>query len=980
MDPDLYDEFGNYIGPDLESEEDSGSEDEARADRDQDDRMEDGDEDGDDGGIDDDDEAAAQSMAIVLHEDKKYYPTPAEVFGPDVETITHEEDTQPLTKPIIEPVKKNKFEHVEQELPATSYQIDFLADLMDNGNLIRNVALVGHLHHGKTSFVDCMMQQTHPDLRTKDDKAIRYTDTLFTEQERGVSIKAVPVTLVCQDIRDKSHLLNIFDTPGHVNFSDEVTAATRLADGVCVFIDAAEGVMLNTERVMKQAVQERLAVTICINKIDRLILELKLPPQDAYYKLRHIVEEVNGLMSLYSEDQSQNVLSPIQGNVCFASSQYGVCFTLKSFASLYNQTYGGINVKEFSRRLWGDMYFNSKTRKFTKKPSHGSAQRSFVEFILEPLYKLFSHVVGDVDTCLPALCTELGIRLSKEESRMNVRPLLRLICSRFLGNFTGFTDMCVEHIPSPVENSKNKVEQIYSGTNETERYDDMIACDQEGRLMVHTTKQYPTEDTTCFHVLGRVMSGTLYAGQEVRLLGENYTVFDEEDSRNLRVGRLWIYEARYKVEVNRVPAGNWVLIEGIDQPIVKTSTITDLQGNEELYIFRPLKFNTQSVIKIAVEPVNPSELPKMLDGLRKVNKSYPLLSTRVEESGEHVVLGTGELYLDCVMHDLRKLYSEIDIKVADPVVSFCETVVETSSLKCFAETPNKRNKMTMIAEPLEKGLSEDIENETVSITWNKKRLGEFFQTKYDWDLLAARSIWAFGPDATGPNILVDDTLPSEVDKGLLGSVKESIVQGFQWGTREGPLCEEPIRNVKFKILDAVIANEPIHRGGGQIIPTSRRVAYSAFLMATPRLMEPYLFVEVSAPADCVSAVYTVLARRRGHVTQDAPVPGSPLYTIKAFIPAIDSFGFETDLRTHTQGQAFCLSVFHHWQIVPGDPLDKSITIRPLEPQTGTALAREFMVKTRRRKGLSEDVSINKFFDDPMLLELARQDVMLNYPM
>ena len=227
---------------------------------------------------------------------------------------------------------------------------------------------------------------------------------------------------------------------------------------------------------------------------------------------------------------------------------------------------------------------------------------------------------------------------------------------------------------------------------------------------------------------------------------------------------------------------------------------------------------------------------------------------------------------------------------------------------------------------------------------------------------------------------MDDTLPSEVDKGLLSSVKESIVQGFQWGTREGPLCEEPIRNVKFKILDAVIANEPIHRGGGQIIPTARRVAYSAFLMATPRLMEPYLFVEVSAPADCVSAVYTVLARRRGHVTQDAPVPGSPLYTIKAFIPAIDSFGFETDLRTHTQGQAFCLSVFHHWQIVPGDPLDKSITIRPLEPQPATALAREFMIKTRRRKGLSEDVSINKFFDDPMLLELARQDVMLNYPM
>lgn len=78
-----------------------------------------------------------------------------------------------------------------------------------------------------------------------------------------------------------------------------------------------------------------------------------------------------------------------------------------------------------------------------------------------------------------------------------------------------------------------------------------------------------------------------------------------------------------------------------------------------MYIFRPLKFNTSSVIKIAVEPVNPSELPKMLDGLRKANKSYPLLATKVEESGEHVILGTGELYLDSVMHDLRKLYSDI---------------------------------------------------------------------------------------------------------------------------------------------------------------------------------------------------------------------------------------------------------------------------------------------------------------------------------
>lgn len=981
MDADLYDEFGNYIGPELDSD-----------DEDDDDKDLDDDDDEETERIDDmnvDDEGNDEALrtvevtddhAVVLHEDKKYYPTAEEVYGPDVETIVHEEDAQPLTEPIIKPVKPKKFLLTEQNLPSTVYEMEFLADLMDYPDLIRNVTLAGHLHHGKSSFVDCLMEQTHPDMEVKEEAPVRYTDTLFTEQERGVSFKAQPITVVLPDSKGKHYLVNVMDTPGHVNYSDEVTASFRLSDGVVIFIDAAEGLMLNSERLIKHAVQEGLAVTICINKVDRLILELKLPPVDAYYKLRHIVNEVNSLLSMFSEEAEPLIVSPLLGNVCFASAQYCFCFTLESFAKIYSDTYGGFDHKELAKRLWGDIYFSSKTRKFTKKAPSSKSLRSFIEFVLEPMYKLFSQVVGDVDSTLPGVLNELGISLTKEELKLNIRPLLRLVSQRFFGDFTGFVDMCVQHIPSPLKNARNKIETTYTGPADSDLGDSMTECDPEGPLMLHTTKMYCTEDGVNFHAFGRVMSGTIHANQEVRVLGENYTLEDEEDSRITYVGRLWIAEARYKVEVNRVPAGNWVLIEGVDEPIVKTATLTESRGLDEVYIFRPLKFNTASVIKIAVEPVNPSELPKMLDGLRKINKSYPLVTTKVEESGEHIVLGTGELYLDNVMHDLRKMFSEIDIKVADPVVSFCETVVETSALKCFAETPNKKNKLTMIAEPLEKGLAEDIENEVVQISWNRKRLGEFFQAKYDWDLLAARSIWAFGPDSTGPNILVDDTLPSEVDKGLLNSVKDSIVQGFQWGTREGPLCDEPIRNVKFKILDAVIANEPIHRGGGQVIPTARRVAYSAFLMATPRLMEPYLFVEVQAPADCVSAVYTVLARRRGHVTQDAPVPGSPLYTIKAFIPAIDSFGFETDLRTHTQGQAFCLSVFHHWQIVPGDPLDKSIVIRPLEPQPANHLAREFMIKTRRRKGLSEDVSINKFFDDPMLLELARQDVMLNYPM
>lgn len=133
-----------------------------------------------------------------------------------------------------------------------------------------------------------------------------------------------------------------------------------------------------------------------------------------------------------------------------------------------------------------------------------------------------------------------------------------------------------------------------------------------------------------------------------------------------------IHIFRYNVEVDSVSAGCWVLIEGIDEPVAKTCTIVEKDYDQDevretlflalnwlilfkIYIFRPLKFNTCSVVKLSIEPINPSELPKMLDSLRKVNKSYPLLTTRVEESGEHVMLGTGELYMDCVMHDMRKV-------------------------------------------------------------------------------------------------------------------------------------------------------------------------------------------------------------------------------------------------------------------------------------------------------------------------------------
>ena len=924
------------------------------------------------------------SNAVILHEDRRYYPTAEQVYGADVETMVQEEDAQPLTQPIIAPVQQKKFVVQEADLPNVNFSWDFLSDLMNFPEQIRNIALAGHLHHGKTALMDMLVMETHAfddrlEKRTgkKRDEQMRYTDVHVLEIERGLSIKASPMSLVLQGTRGKSQLFNILDTPGHVNFVDEVAASLRLTDGVVLVVDVVEGVQINTEQIIKHAVLEELPMVLVINKMDRLILELKLPPTDAYFKLKHVVEEVNTVIENTVPGRGEKLrLSPEKGNVAFACSSMQWIFTLPSFATMYAQSHPDLNPKDFSIRLWGDIFFNPRRRSFTRKGVEEGSKRTFVNFVLEPIYKLYSHTISESPEDLKATLTALGINLKPSQYKVDAKDLLRLVCLQFFGGSEGFVDMIVEHIPSPLDGAKAKLKNYYTGPADSKVAQSIEKCDQDGPLVVQVSKLFNTPDAMSFYSFGRVLSGIAKPGQQVRVLGEQYAIDNEEDMTMATISDTWIAETRYNVPTSGVPAGNWVLLGGVDNSIVKTATLVSprLEDDEEAYIFKPIRHFTESVFKVAVEPINPSELPKMLDGLRKINKSYPLITTKVEESGEHVILGTGELYMDCVLHDLRRLYAEMEMKVSDPVTRFCETVIDTSAIMCYAITPNKKNKITMVAEPLDDGVAEDIESGKVRIKDPTRKVAQFFEENYDWDKLAARSIWAFGHDEMGPNILQDDTLPSQVDKKLLGTVRDSVRQGFSWGTREGPLCEEPIRNAKFKLTDISLAPEAIYRGGGQIIPTTRRAIYSSFLTATPRLMEPMYTVSMTGPADSVTSLYTVLSKRRGHVLSDGPIAGTPLYGVKGLIPVIDSFGFETDVRIHTQGQAMVSLVFEKWQVVPGDPLDKEAKTRPLEMASVQSTARDFVLKTRRRKGLSEDVGVGKFLEPDLLKEVRESGV------
>jgi elongation factor 2 len=322
----------------------------------------------------------------------------------------------------------------------------------------------------------------------------------------------------------------------------------------------------------------------------------------------------------------------------------------------------------------------------------------------------------------------------------------------------------------------------------------------------------------------------------------------------------------------------------------------------------------------------------------------------IEESGEHIIAGAGELHLEICLKDLQEDFmGGAEIIVSDPVVSFRETVLEKSSRTVMSKSPNKHNRLYFEARPLEDGLAEAIDDGRIGPRDDPKVRSKILAEEFGWDKDLAKKIWCFGPETTGPNMVVD------MCKGVqyLNEIKDSVVAAFQWATKEGALAEENMRGIAFEVCDVVLHADAIHRGGGQVIPTARRVMYAAQLTAKPRLLEPVYLVEIQAPEGALGGIYSVLNQKRGHVFEEIQRPGTPLYNIKAYLPVIESFGFSGTLRAATSGQAFPQCVFDHWEMLNSDPHDAS-------SQAGVIVS-----DIRKRKGLKDQITPLSEYEDKL---------------
>merc|ERR1712226_1143205 len=180
-----------------------------------------------------------------------------------------------------------------------------------------------------------------------------------------------------------------------------------------------------------------------------------------------------------------------------------------------------------------------------------------------------------------------------------------------------------------------------------------------------------------------------------------------EDLNVKSIQRTVLMMGRTTEQIADVPCGNTVALVGVDQYILKSGTITSL---EDAHNIADMKYSVSPVVKVAVKPKDGKDLPKLVEGLKKLSKSDPLVVCTTEESGEHVIAGCGELHVEICLKDLRDEYAQCDFIMSDPVVSYLETVSEQSSVTCLAKSPNKHNRLYLEALPMPEEVSKDIED------------------------------------------------------------------------------------------------------------------------------------------------------------------------------------------------------------------------------------------------------------------------------
>ncbi len=705
------------------------------------------------------------------------------------------------------------------------------------------MGIIAHVDHGKTTMSDSLLASSGLLSPSAAGTALAL-DYMEEEQKRQMTIKAANVSLL-HEMNGTSYVINLIDTPGHVDFTGRVTRSLRAIDGAVVVVDSVEEVMVQTETVTRQAVEEYVRPVLYINKIDRLIKELKLTPQQIEEKVARIIRDFNELIETHAPPEFKD-----QWQVSFASNTVAM---------------------GSAKDRWG---FNAVI-----------AKNKDVKF-------------ADVVSAY----TENTVQELKEKV-----PLHEAILS-----------MVVESMVPPHVAQKYRIQRIWKGDLNSEIGKAMINCDDNGPAVMCVSNMV-VDPQAGVSATGRLFSGTLRQGDIVHLIGAK---------SKSRIQQVCIYMGPHREVVGEISAGNIPALLGLDNARAG-ETISSVDGVNP---FEAVRYVTEPVVNIAVEPKQSRDLPKLVDTLKRISIEDPNLVTTInEETGEYLIAGMGTLHLEIATTLIQK--TGLQIITSQPIVIYRESIRKEAG-PFEGKSPNRHNRIQIKVEPLSQDVLDLIKNGTISEYMDRAELAKILREN-DWPANEAKGVWTVDRSY---NILTDATKGAQ----FLQEARDMILAGFRWGLKEGPLAYEQIRGSKVKVVDISLHEDPVHRGPAQIMPMTRRAYFAAFLSGNPTLLEPIQKITAKITPDLLGAVTSVITQKRGKVTSVDQKHN--IVNVTGEIPTAETFDLSEELRSATAGRAFWGLEFLRWGHVPASLVQQVIRdIRkrkglPPEPQK----AQEFM--------------------------------------
>ncbi|ROT38481.1 P-loop containing nucleoside triphosphate hydrolase protein [Sodiomyces alkalinus F11] len=700
-----------------------------------------------------------------------------------------------------------------------------LASLQRHADNVRNICILAHVDHGKTSLTDALIA-TNGIISPKMAGKIRYLDSRPDEQLRGITMESSAISLFFSMLRRPSpdaapepaeYLINLIDSPGHIDFSSEVSTASRLCDGAVVLVDAVEGVCSQTVTVLRQTWMEKLKPLLVFNKIDRLVTELKMTPNEAYVHLGKLLEQVNAVLGSFfqgermeedlnwrekmeervraaaagkeSSDSSDHVtdsgelqfeerddedlyFAPEKNNVIFSSAIDGWAFTVRQFASLYEKKLG-IKRGVMEKVLWGGFYLDPKTKKILahRHLKGRNLKPMFVQLVLEPIWTVYQATVGGDNgkgdpALLEKITKSLGLTIPPHIMRSrDSRVLLTTVFSQWLPLSTALLVSVIESLPAPpaaqaerllemVEDSpggihvdNNIVDAMVSfrasksdpvvayvskmvsvpeselpqnkrrtgqlspeearelarkkraeaaraqaaataaeagtGGRSGSGVDDDLSQALEEVSLDNFTPQLEEEQHDPEHLIGfgRMYSGSLSVGDELYVIPPKWSPANPHspEPEKVTITALYMLMGRNLEALDTVPAGVVFGIGGLEGHILKSGTLcSQVEGAVNLSGISTLG---KPIVRVALEPVNPADLDKMIRGLKLLVQSDPCAEYETMESGEHVLLTAGELHLERCLTDLQERFARCEIQAGAPIVPYRETIVKADEMR-----------------------------------------------------------------------------------------------------------------------------------------------------------------------------------------------------------------------------------------------------------------------------------------------------------